>query len=171
MTQTTGSVRRAGRLDGWVLGAATVATGLVAGSFYVFGCAVMPALARSGDRTFIEVMQNINAVIQNPMFFLGFLGALALTGVAGWRLRAAAGVRGWAWAGLVLYGLAFVLTSALNVPLNDALAAAGPPSRIPDPARVRGDFEGPWVTWNVVRAVLCTGALGCLVRAGFRFPR
>ncbi|MFJ6465636.1 hypothetical protein ACIQM0_32200 [Streptomyces sp. NPDC091387] len=46
-----------------VLGGAAVATGLVAGTFHVFACAVVPALGRSGDRTFIEVMRNINDVM------------------------------------------------------------------------------------------------------------
>ncbi|MET8470448.1 anthrone oxygenase family protein [Streptomyces sp. NPDC006422] len=157
MTTTT-------RVTGWVLGSATVATGLTAGSFYVFACGVMPALARSGDRTYIEVMRNINDVIQNPVFFLAFVGALLLTGWAAWRVRRQQGPRGWVFAALACYAVAFLLTSAVNVPLNDALAAAGPPADISDPARVRADFEGPWVAWNVVRAVLCTGALGCLVR-------
>ncbi|MFZ3557860.1 DUF1772 domain-containing protein [Streptomyces sp. BH055] len=157
MTTTT-------RVTGWVLGAATVAMGLAAGSFYVFSCAVMPALARSDDRTYIEVMQNINDVIQNPVFFLSFVGALLLTGYAAWRVRRQQGLRGWVFAALAGYAVAFLLTSAVNVPLNDALAAAGAPAGISDPARVREDFEGPWVAWNVVRAVLCTGALGCLVR-------
>ncbi|WP_338697078.1 anthrone oxygenase family protein [Streptomyces sp. Q6] len=164
MTKTT-------RFTGGVLGAATVATGLMAGSFYVFGCAVMPALARSGDRTYIEVMQNINDVIQNPVFLLVFMGALALTGLAAWWTRRQQGVRGWVLAAFVAYALAFVVTSAVNVPLNDALAAAGDPARIADPARVRDRFEGPWVAWNVARAVLCTVATGCLVRAAVGWAR
>jgi hypothetical protein len=36
---------------GVVLGAAVLVTGLVAGLFYAFSCAVMPGLARTGDRT------------------------------------------------------------------------------------------------------------------------
>ncbi|WP_328633299.1 anthrone oxygenase family protein [Streptomyces sp. NBC_00356] len=152
------------RFTGWVLGAATVAMGLAAGSFYVFACAVMPGVARSGDRTYIEVTQNINDVIQNPVFFLSFIGALVFTGYAAWRVRGQQGPRGWVFAALACYAVVFLLTMTVNVPLNDALAAAGSPAKISDPARVREEFEGPWVAWNVVRAVLCTGALGCLVR-------
>lgn len=47
----------------------------------------MPALRRSGDRVFVEVMRNINDVIQNPVFFLSFMGALVLTAVSAWQLR------------------------------------------------------------------------------------
>lgn len=85
MTANTSSAPRTG--TGVVLGAATVATGLVAGVFYIFACAVMPALRRSGDRVFVEVMRNINDVIQNPVFFLSFMGALVLTAVSAWQLR------------------------------------------------------------------------------------
>jgi uncharacterized membrane protein len=44
----------------------------------------------------------------------------------------------------------------VNVPLNDELAAAGPGSSIADPAAVRADYEGPWVTWNLVRTACST---------------
>lgn len=151
---------------GGVLGAATVAMGLIAGVFYVFACAVMPALARSDDRVFIEVMRNINDVIQNPVFFLSFLGALALTALCAWQSRRSPHRR-WVWAALAAYALAFVCTTAVNIPLNDRLAHAGDPARIADPAAVRERFEDTWVAWNVVRALLSTCALACLVRALF----
>ncbi|WP_443061650.1 anthrone oxygenase family protein [Streptomyces sp. NBC_00414] len=139
--------------------------GLIAGLFYAFACGIMPALARSDDRVHIEVMQNINDVIQNPVFLLSFMGALPLTAVSAWQLRGSPRVRGWVFAALVAYALAFLLTFAVNIPLNDALADAGNPATIADPAAVREDFEDPWVAWNVVRAVLCTLALGVLARA------
>ncbi|MGQ4345800.1 anthrone oxygenase family protein [Streptomyces sp. SAS_275] len=165
----TGPVRRRGTAAG-VLGAATVAMGLIAGVFYIFACAIMPALARSDDRVFIEVMQNVNDVIQNPVFFLSFLGALALTAVAAWQSRAAPH-RWWVFAALAAYALAVVLTAAVNIPLNDDLAAAGAPTRIAEPAVVRDRFEDTWVAWNVVRAVLSTVALACLARALYLFRR
>ncbi|MFD6492088.1 DUF1772 domain-containing protein [Streptomyces sp. NPDC060188] len=155
---------------GGVLGAATVATGLIAGVFYIFACAIMPALARSDDRVFIEVMQNINDVIQNPLFFLGFVGALALTAVAAWQSRGAPN-RWWVFAAFAAYALVVLLTVAVNVPLNDDLASAGAPARIADPAAVRDHFEDTWVAWNVVRAVLSTVAPACLTRALFLFRR
>lgn len=161
MTENRTENRTEGRTAvGFVLGAATVATGLTAGVFYVFACAVMPALARSDDRVFVEVMRNINDVIQNPVFFLSFLGAPVLTGVSAWQLRrASGGLRRWVWAGLTAYALAFLVTVAFNIPLNNDLASAT------DPTAAREHFEGAWVAWNVVRAVLSTVAAGCLARA------
>ena len=43
----------------FVLGAATVATGLTAGAFYVFACAVMPALAASALAFLVTVVLNV----------------------------------------------------------------------------------------------------------------
>ncbi|MEU8627248.1 anthrone oxygenase family protein [Streptomyces sp. NPDC048669] len=148
-----------------VLGGAAVTTGLVAGTFYVFSCAVMPALGRSDDRTFIEVMRNINDVIENPVFFAGFFGAPALIAAAAWQQRRSPGPRGWLFAAFAVYAVAFLLTSGVSVPLNDELARAGNPARIADPAVVRDRFENAWVAWNAARAVLCTAALALLLRA------
>jgi uncharacterized membrane protein len=149
-----------------VLGAATVATGLIAGVFYIFACAVMPALARSDDRVFIEVMRNINDVIQNPVFFLGFLGAPALTAVSARRYRGAPN-RWWVFTALAACALVLLISVVVNLPLNNGLADAGDPARIADPAAVRDRFEGTWVAWNVVRALLSTLAPACLARALF----
>ncbi|MFF9430923.1 DUF1772 domain-containing protein [Streptomyces sp. NPDC014746] len=154
MTENRGGTKGAGL----VLGAATVATGLLAGVWFAYVCSVMPALARSDDRVYVEVMRDINDVIQNPVFFAAFFGAPILAAVAAWQHRAGL-ARLWALAGFVLGLAVLVVTSAVNVPLNDALAAAK------DPAAARAAFEGPWVAWNTVRAVLDTASLVCLVGA------
>ncbi|GHA40912.1 membrane protein [Streptomyces tauricus] len=148
-----------------MLVAATVAVGLIAGLFYAFACGIMPALARSDDRVYVEVMRNINEVIQNPVFLLTFLGALVLTAVAAWQSRGSPRSRVWVFAALVAYGLAFLLTVTVNIPLNNDLADVGNPATTADAAAVREEFEDPWVAWNVVRTVLCTLALGLLARA------
>jgi len=166
MTENSGTGRRT--TAGGVLGAATVAMGLIAGVFYIFACAIMPSLARSDDRVFIEVMRNINDVIQNPVFFLSFMGALVLTAISAWQVRASS-YKWWVFGALAAYALAFLFTVVVNVPLNDALADAGDAAKIADPAAVRAKFEDPWVAWNVVRALLSTLALTCLVRALFLY--
>jgi len=59
-----------------------------------------------------------------------------------------------------------VMTVAVNVPLNDAIKAAGEPDRIPDLAAVRAAFhESRWATWNLVRTVTTVVAFGILVGA------
>ncbi|WP_079161480.1 DUF1772 domain-containing protein [Streptomyces fodineus] len=164
MTDTSHTTRESRATEVVVLIAATITMGLIAGVFYIFACAVMPALARSDDRTYVEVMRDINTVIQNPVFFLGFMGALLLTGVSAWQLRRTPCAR-WAGAALLSYALVFFVTAAFNIPLNNALAAKG------DPHALRDHFEGPWVAWNVVRALGSTLALGLLTRALLLYGR
>ncbi|MHC5260818.1 anthrone oxygenase family protein [Streptomyces sp. UC4497] len=145
----------------------TLATGLMAGLFAAFAYSVMPGLARSSDRTFVEAMQNINKAILNPIFMFPFIAAIPLLGLAvvlAWRGHGRATMP-WLIAALVLYLLAFVVTSALNVPLNDQLAKAASSDHIKDLAAVRENFESAWTTWNIVRALLHTAAFGCLLWA------
>ncbi|MCW3838700.1 DUF1772 domain-containing protein [Micromonospora yasonensis] len=138
---------------------ATLTTGLMAGLFAGFAYAVMPGLARVDDRAFVAAMRSINQAILNGWFALCFGGALVCT-LAAVLLHLPDGRRAplpWLLAALVLYGLVLAVTVAVNVPLNDRLAAGSA-----DPARLRAMFESTWVRWNVVRAVLNTTALGCL---------
>jgi uncharacterized membrane protein len=151
----------------WVLGGGLVAMGLVAGLFYAFACGVMPGLAKADDRTLIDAMQQIDVAIENPVFFLTYLGAPVLgiwALVLEWRAGARAAVR-WIVAALVLYGIGMLVTGGGNIPLNDDLAQAGDPSRISDPAAVRDDYYGPWVAWNIVRTVLHTAAFCAVLPA------
>ncbi|MER7757917.1 anthrone oxygenase family protein [Kitasatospora sp. NPDC097643] len=147
--------------------AATVTCGLTAGLFYAYSCSVMPALRRTEDRTFIEVMQRVNVAILNAWFVLGYVGALLATAAAVALHLPADGHHALAptVAALVLYVAALGVTRSVNIPLNNELAAAGDPRRIAEPAAVRGRFEARWVRFNVLRALLCTGALGFLAYA------
>jgi uncharacterized membrane protein len=149
-----------------VLGLATLTTGLVAGVYYAFACAVMLGLGRTADRVFIEVMRRINESIENPVFFAAFFGALVLSvaAVVQQRRRGRQAAARWAVAALVCYLLGFLVTVGANVPLNEQLAAGGPVSRLVDPAAVRQRFETPWLAWNIVRTLASTAALGCLAR-------
>ncbi|MFF4415837.1 DUF1772 domain-containing protein [Streptosporangium sp. NPDC001559] len=146
--------------------AATLTTGLMAGLFAAFSYAVMPGLARSHDRTFVEAMQRINVAIVNGWFMVCFLGGLAFT-VAALVLHLNTGreLLPWIIAALVLYAVMFVVTSAVNVPLNDQLAKAGHPGDIADLAAVRHAFEARWVTWNIVRTVANVAAFAALIWA------
>ncbi|MER6945848.1 anthrone oxygenase family protein [Nonomuraea sp. NPDC000554] len=153
--------------------AATITTGLMAGLFAAFAYAIMPALKAAGDRTFVDVMQRINVTIVNGWFMLSFLGALGFTALSAflaWRGQGREALP-WIIAGLVLYLVMFVITSAVNVPLNDRLAAAGKPGHIADVAAVRERFESAWVVWNTVRALANTAAFGCLTWALIVFGR
>jgi uncharacterized membrane protein len=147
--------------------AATINMGVMAGVFQLYAYAIMPGLGRTNDRTFVGAFQAIDTAIINPVFMGNFFGALLFTGLAA-VLHIGSDERSvlpWAAAALVMYVAVVVLTIAINVPLNDAIKAAGDPDRI-DVAAVRGRFdEAKWNRWNLVRAVLTTIALACLAWA------
>jgi uncharacterized membrane protein len=153
--------------DGWtgiVLGAALVAMALTAGLNYTFAVAVMPNLADADDRTFVETVQRYN---ENPVFPLTFTAALVLIVLAAvLQRRHGAGVATrWMVAALVLYAVVLAVTAGVHIPLNYEIDDAGDPDRIANLARVRDDFEGPWVVWNIVRTVFCTAAVAALAGA------
>lgn len=150
-----------------VLMAATTLTGLMAGLFFAYACSVAPALRKVDDRVYVEVMQRVNAAIQNGVFGLCFLGALVLPalGVGLALLDKANQVALWAAAGLACYGLALVITCTGNIPLNIRLDRAGPAASLVDPDRTRAAFENRWNRFNVLRTLFSMAALVLLGQA------
>lgn len=131
---------------------AALGSGLIAGVFYAFSTFVMGALARLVPPEGIRAMQSINVVVLNPWFLGVFLGmtapcvVLALAALIDWSMPRSAYLLG----GAVLYVVGCVgVTMALNVPLNNALAAAKPDSA--DGAAVWKRYVSDWTMWNHVR--------------------
>jgi uncharacterized membrane protein len=141
---------------------ATLTMGLVTGAFVLYAHTIMPGLKTTDDRTFVTAFRSLDRAIINPWFMAGgFLGALVFTFAAVLAHRGSDAL-GWIVAALVLYAIAFVITIAVNVPLNDALKSATDPNL----AAVRDRFhEARWAGWNLVRAVTSTAAFGCLAWA------
>jgi uncharacterized membrane protein len=142
---------------------ATMAMGMIAGTFALYAHTVMPGLRRTDDRTFIAAFQNMDRAIINPWFMAtAFVGALMLTAASA-ALNVGRPALPWIAVALGLYLVAVVVTIAVNVPLNDAIKAAGDARTIVDPAAVRQHFdEARWAAWNLVRTLTTVGALGCL---------
>lgn len=144
--------------------AATVVVGLMGGVFFLYSNTIMPGLGKTDDRTFVGAFQAIDTRIINPAFMLLFFGGLVLSGAAvflhlGDQFRSGLP---WLVAALGLYVVVFVLTIAINVPLNDYIKAAGDPDEI-DVARVRETFnEKRWASSNHMRTLLTLIAFGCL---------
>jgi uncharacterized membrane protein len=107
----------------------------------------------------------MDRAIINPWFMItAFGGAFVLTLVAGIANRGTPALP-WIAAAFGLYLVAVIITIAVNVPLNDALKAAGDPARI-DVAQVRAQFnEARWTVWNLVRAATSVPAFGLLAWA------
>lgn len=140
--------------------AALVGSALMGGLFFAFGTAVTGSLQRMPAGQGAVAMNLINVRIQNPLFLLFFVGT-ALVCLA---LGVTAFVRDtpgkwWLVAGASLYLVGvIVLSFAVNIPLNDQLAAI-------DPATAAGAAEwqnylAKWNPANNIRAIAC--ALGVI---------
>ena len=140
--------------------------GLVAGVFALYAHTIMPGLRKTDDRTFVAAFQSLDRAIVNPWFMLSaFVGALLFTGAAAVANLGRSPLP-WIVAALALYLVAFVVTIAVHLPLNDAIKAAGNPARIDDVAAVRERFHAArWVAWNLVRVATSCAAFGCLAWA------
>jgi uncharacterized membrane protein len=161
-------------LQGIALVGGTMTIGLMAGVFGLYSHTVMPGLGRTDDRTFVGAFQSMDRAILNPWFLPVFLGGVALTGLA---VALCLGddtspVLPWVAAALVLYLVAFAVTMAVNVPINDQLKAAGDPDTIADLAAARSQFdEARWASWNLVRTLTSTVAFGAMAGALLQFGR
>jgi uncharacterized membrane protein len=126
----------------------------------------MPGLAKVDDRTFVSAVQQMNIAIVNPVFIATFLGAPVLAGAA--AVFCGPQARPWAIGATVFAVGTLVISFAGNIPLNDALDAAGPVDKIKDLAAVRADFESLWVKLNIGRCLTSAGALGALTMAALK---
>ena len=146
--------------------AASLSTGLGAGVFLLYAHTIMPGLGRTDDRTFVGAFQAIDRAILNPWFLGGsFFGPLALGGLAG-VLSLGRPELVWIAVAVALWMIAVVITVVVNVPLNDALKAAGDPDSIANLGAVREAFnEARWRTWNLIRVALTLSSFALVTSA------
>lgn len=125
-------------MDDYAVLGAGVTAALLAGLYLAFAVAVMPALHQLGDAQFVDTMNRINVSIVNPVFLVVFFGAPLLAVVAGALVRTPT-----SYAAAALGVITLPITLAVNVPLNNQLAAGAP----------RADFENVWVLCNALRTL------------------
>ncbi|MCV7170106.1 DUF1772 domain-containing protein [Mycobacterium manitobense] len=135
---------------------AAIAAAVVGGVFYAFSTIVMRGLGRTGPVAAITAMRGMNAEAQaNGPFLLVFVGSALLSAAVvvvavvrigqpgGWLLLAGgvAGVAG------------FVITVAVNVPLNNHLDTVDPTALgVAEATREWAAYLSTWTAWNHVRA-------------------
>jgi uncharacterized membrane protein len=114
----------------------------------------------------IATMQSINATAINPWFMTAFLGTgtsclfLTISSLLKWYQPGAS----YLLIGSLLYLVGTVLvTAALNVPLNNALAIVKPDS--PEGADFWAKYLTTWTFWNHVRTVAALAAAALLTLA------
>lgn len=148
-------------------GVCVLFTGLVAGLFYGYQCSVINGLGALKDREYIAAFQNIDRVIQNPVFFASFLGCLVLLPLATYtfyRIETAS-VTPYLLMATITYVIGvFGVTIFFNVPLNNTLAAFDIQSLTDSQAQAaRLDFEKAWNKRHLVRTLAAIASFMMLI--------
>jgi uncharacterized membrane protein len=138
---------------------AAVGSGLMAGLFFVFSVAIMPALARIPAPAGIAAMQAVNTTIVRPLFLVVFVGTALVSAASALLAPDPPHLAG---AACYLIG-SIGVTAAVNVPLNNALDRVAPDDA--EGARTWQGYLSRWTAWNHVRTVACTAAVIAFVLA------
>ena len=136
--------------------------GLLAGVFYAFHVAFVPALRHMKAKQHIEAMQLVNQKIKNPVFFLSFFGPSLLLPLAAFLNRGTDQFPVLVAASLLHLVGSNGITVAGNIPLNEALDKVDV-SQISDAEAeaVRQDFQGPgsrWMRFHAIRTLAAVAA-------------
>ena len=144
-------------------------TALIAGLLYSYSCSVMPGLKSLPDSEFIAVMQSINRAIQNPVFFISFMGTLLLLPVSTYmHYSQPLSSRFWLLLIATIFYLAgvFSVTAFGNIPLNNTLDKF---DLLNAPAEAihlqRISFEARWNNLHTVRTISSIVALILVITA------
>jgi uncharacterized membrane protein len=123
--------------------------GALTGLFFTFSMSVMPGLNAIEPAQAEEAMRSINRKILNPWLYLVFLGSPLAALVAGFLAPAPASLWFFAAAGVSFVG-SFLVTVAVNVPMNNALLAG---------TMTYKDYSPRWTAFNTLRAVASAAGL------------
>lgn len=145
---------------------AALGCGLIGGIFFAFSNFVMRALARLPDAQGMAAMQAINVTVLNPLSLGTFMGtALVCAVLAGYGLLhlSQAGSIWLIGGGLLYLAGNLLVTTARNVPRNNALARLDPVSAAAGNAW--REYLRAWTAWNHVRTVTALAASAAFVVA------
>ncbi len=162
-------------LSNIVLTITTTTTALIAGLLYAYACSVNAGLNALSDMHYLAAMQSINKAIQNPWFFISFMGTLVLLPLSTymhytqplttqfWLLLAAT----------LVYAIGVISVTALgNIPLNNMLDSVNLQASTPDVLeKIRAQFEKPWNMYHSVRTVASVVALVLAILACIYQPK
>jgi len=136
---------------------AILLSGLVAGLFYGYDCSVVKGLGNLQDDAYLQSFQSINKAIQNPYFFMSFMGALLIFPLAGWlsyNNESAPTFYLLLSASLVYIFGVFCITIFFNVPLNEQLDKFPTLSATENEiSAMRKSFENAWNSYHRIRTV------------------
>lgn len=132
-----------------------VFTGLVAGLFYGYQCSVIKGLGELSSEMYLCSFQSINKVIQNPVFFISFIGNLIVLPIACWlcfKQNNSINFYLILIATLLYFFGVFGVTVVYNVPLNNQLNEfLIDVSSQQEIENMRSVFEKPWNRYHAIR--------------------
>jgi len=140
--------------------AVAMGSATIGGTFFGFSNIVMPALALQPAPSGVRTMQSIDVTVMNGAFLTIFTGT-ALLGVVLVILSVFGGSL-WIAAGSIAYIVGtFVVTMAINVPMNNRLSGLSADSA--EAAAYWRTYLKDWVFWNSVRTIAALLALLLLI--------
>lgn len=132
-------------------------TGLIAGLFYGYSCSVNGCLGNLSDEKYLEAFQSINRVIQNPVFFLSFMGsAILLPIVTVYTYRSGSHIAfQYLLAASIIYFIGVMgITIAANIPLNEQLDKFSlRTATAQEISAFRDSFENRWNSFHTIRTI------------------
>jgi len=144
-------------------------SGLIAGLLYGYSCSVNNGLKNLADNEYLKAMQSINVAIQNPLFFIVFMGLLILFPFLSYRVYSVSNVNSFylVVASAVIYFIGvFGVTILGNVPLNERLARFDiPGASLKEISAMRQVFEKPWNNYHAIRTIASILSFGLTIVA------
>ncbi|NKI31817.1 DUF1772 domain-containing protein [Croceivirga thetidis] len=149
--------------------AATLLIGLTAGLCFTWGNAVTPGIGQLDDLGYLQSFQKMNRSIENPLFFMVFIGSF-FVGLAAlffnktvspehFRLLLVA-------VGIYFFGVILVTVMG-NVPLNQLLDKTDlTTSSTEELKALRERFEIPWNRFHLIRVLASMVSFAMLIIAG-----
>lgn len=136
--------------------------GAISGFFYAWICSTMWGLDAADPAIAIAAMQAMNASVRNAVFAPAFFGTpvvLIVSALVAWAQRRRRSAGAFLGAGLVYLLGGLVLTIAVNVPMNEALALVEIPDDTAAAQEIWREYSGSWQVWNIARSLASGVAL------------
>ena len=126
------------------------------GFFFAWSVSTMWGLDTASPQVAIEAMQRMNASVRNAYFGAAFFGTpLVLAATTAFCI--AAGARTTSvivgLATVVYLGGVFIVTTTVNVPLNEQLARTVSPAAVERASEIWAAYSAPWQRANAIRTV------------------
>ena len=142
-------------------------TGLLAGLFYGYDCSVIKGLGNLQNNVYLQSFQYINKAIQNPYFFISFMGSLLLLPLTTWLSYKSGSLTTFYFllSSTLIYVVGvFAVTIFGNVPLNEQLAKFSILTATTNEiAAMRKAFEKPWNTYHTIRTIASVISFGLAI--------